>query len=126
MKKRILISTVFLIIGIITYYFYGIGVLSKNNLCFSLIRNYIPDICWTISFFFMSINFAFIIFKKYILINAIYVLTVAFIFEVLQLFGIVGGTFDIIDILIYIIFVLISCIIEKRERKNENENEKSI
>ncbi len=119
MRKRIIFSVSVFLLGVIIYFLYIFGLLSKSNMILSFMRNFIPDICWTFSFFFMSIIFSKKIFKNYILANSLYVLFIAVLYESFQLFHIVRGTFDIIDLILYSISVLIACLIEKyiwRER----------
>ena len=117
MKKRIIISVTFLILGIVIYYIFGNGLLNKNDAIKLLIRNYLPDICWTCSFFFMSINFTKHITKNDLIINSIYVIAIAFCYELLQLFGIAKGIFDIIDLIIYVLSVLFCSRIEALLRR---------
>lgn len=121
MKKRIVLSTVFLISGIFIYYLFCSKMIEKNNVAFLYIRNYIPDMCWTVGFYLVSINFTKNIVKSDLVINSLYVFVVALIFELLQLTGIVRGTFDIIDISIYIISIIFASLIEKKIRRKENE-----
>lgn len=121
MKKRFLLSIFFLIIGIITYFLFDIGFMPKSNVLFSIIRNFLPDICWTLSFFFMSISFTIKLAKHNLLLNSLYVFGIALLYELLQYFHIVKGTFDIIDILIYIISITVACLVEKYIRRKENE-----
>lgn len=121
MKKRFLLSLSFLIIGVIIYFIFDIRFISKSNIIFSIIRNYMPDMCWTFSFFFLSINFTKNITKYNLLINSTYVFCIAMIYEFLQYFHIVNGTFDFIDISIYIFSIIIACLIEKIIRRKEND-----
>ncbi len=121
MKKRLLISIVLLIVGIIIYLVFDINMMGKSNFVFTIIRNYLPDICWTFSLYFLGIIFMANISKKPLFMNAIYVLTVALLFEFSQYYHIVKGTFDIVDVLIYIISTFISCLVEKNIRRKENE-----
>ena len=69
----------------------------------------------------MSINFTKNICKKDLFINSLYVLFIGILYELFQLFNITNGTFDIIDITIYILSVLIADYIEIRLRRNEYE-----
>ena len=121
MRKRIILSIVFLLFGIFVYYLYDINFIGRSNNLTIFIRYYIPDICWTMSFFFMSINFTKNICKKDLFINSLYVLFIGILYELFQLFNITNGTFDIIDITIYILSVLIADYIEIRLRRNEYE-----
>lgn len=121
MKRRFLLSLFFIIIGTVIYIMYYINVFEKNNILFSTIKNYLPDICWTLSFYFMSINFTIHLTKKYILINSLYVLSISLLYEALQLFNIVNGTFDIFDISAYILSIIIASLLESKIRRKENE-----
>ena len=120
-KRRLYLVLSFIIIGIITYYLFDIKVLTKSNVVFTIIRNFLPDVCWTISFFFMSIRFATNITKKYILLTSLYVFCIALLFELLQFFKIVKGTFDILDVITYTISIILACLIEILIRRKENE-----
>ncbi len=108
-------------IGIIIYMLFHFKLMVNNNIFTSIIRNYIPDMCWTISFFLASIVIAKNIIKKYILLNSIFVITTAFIFEVMQKANIIKGTFDYYDLCIYMISIIIATIIEIKIRRNEDE-----
>ena len=121
MEKRFFLSLSFLIVGLIIYILFNIRYVTKSNIVFSIIRNFLPDICWTFSFFFISINFAHNISKKSLLLNSIYVFGIALLFEILQYFNIAGGTFYILDIIIYGITVIVACFIENRMRRRECE-----
>lgn len=121
MKKRFILSLSFIIVGMIIYILFDIRFMTKSNMVFSIIRNFLPDICWTFSFFFISINFAYNISKKALLLNSIYVFGIALLFELLQYFNIARGTFDIVDIFIYSITIIFACIIENKIRRNECE-----
>ena len=120
MKKRFILSAFFLILGILIYYLYNVRILKYNETFCLLIRNYIPDVCWTISFFFTSINFTKNITKNDLFINSIYVFLIAYLYEISQFFNIVKGTFDLIDIVIYLLAIIIADILEMEWRKKEN------
>lgn len=121
MKKRFLLSLFFIIVGLLIYVIYRNEIITKSNIILSTIRNYLPDICWTFSFYFANINFAFSISKNYVVLNSVYVLLISMLFELLQYFGIIKGTYDIMDIFIYILFIMIACLIENKMRRKENE-----
>ena len=121
MKKRIVLALVFMIIGTIIYLLYDVKYITKSNIIYSLIRNYLPDIFWTLSFFFMNINFANNISRKAIVLNSIYVFVIALTFEFLQYFNIAKGTFDILDILFYSISIIIASFIESSLRRYDYE-----
>jgi hypothetical protein len=113
MRKKIIYSLCTLLLGILIYYLSHKGILIKNDLLSSFIRNYIPDILWVLSFYSFSTLFSKSITKKYIVFTAFYVVIIGIIFEFLQFTGIVKGTFDVFDILVYIISTIIACLIEK-------------
>ncbi len=121
MKKRIILALVFMIVGVIIYLLYDVKYITKSNMIYSLIRNYLPDICWTLSFFFININFAYNISKKAIVLNSMYIFVIALIFEFLQYFNVASGTFDALDIIFYSISIIIACFIENNLRRNEYE-----
>lgn len=121
MKKRFILSITFLIIGVIIYFLFDIGIMAKSNYVLSIIRNFLPDICWTISFFFLSISFTVSLTEHNLLLNSLYVFGIALVYESLQYFHIVKGTFDVLDIFIYIISITIACLVEKYIRRKENE-----
>ena len=121
MKKRFVLSLFFIIVGLLIYVIYRNEIITKSNIILSTIRNYLPDICWTFSFYFSSINFAFNISKNYIVLNSVYVLLISMLFELLQYFGIIKGTYDTVDIFIYIFSIMIACLIEIKMRRKENE-----
>ena len=121
MKKRFILSLIFLIIGIIIYVLFRFNLIINNNLFTSFIRNYIPDMCWALSFFFASINFTKNITSNYLIVNSIFVLLFGIIFELLQYFRVVKGTFDVIDIIVYFISIIIAALIEFLWRRKEND-----
>lgn len=126
MRKRIIFSLCTLILGIIIYYLYYKKILSENNEFSILIRNYIPDFLWMMSFYFFSINYSKRITNNYILLTSIYTFTIGLIFELLQLANIVKGTFDIFDIITYSISILFACVVEKYIWRYENEKNDKI
>lgn len=119
--KRIILSIISFVIGVAIYWLFNNNLLSKSNLICTILRNHLSDGLWVISFFFIAINFSKNITKKYVLLTSIFVLVFGIIFEVMQLTNIANGTFDLIDILVYFIAVLISCLIEKNYMEVENE-----
>ena len=120
-KKRFILSISFLIIGVITYLLFDMNFLTKSNTLFSIIRDFAPDICWTLSFFFLSIYFTSKLTKNDLIINSLYVFSIAILYELLQCYHIVKGTFDIVDIFIYIISIIIACLVEQYIRRKEKE-----
>ena len=113
MCKKIVFSICTLLLGIFIYYLGAIHYLTKTNLITTFIRNYVPDILWTISSYSFSTVFSKNITPKYILLTALYVVTIGLMFELLQFTGIVRGTFDIFDIIVYIVFSITSSLAEK-------------
>lgn len=113
MCKRMILSIGLLLLGILIYFLFNGQFLVKDGLITSFIRNYIPDILWTLSFYFASINFAQKITKRYMIFTALYVFLLALFFELLQLVHVINGTFDIFDIIIYFISICIASLIEK-------------
>ena len=87
-----------------------------------IIRGYVPDFCWMFSFVaVLSCTVKGLLKKHYILFSAIVCISVSIVFELMQKSGIVGGTFDIFDILVYTAAAataaLILKIINKRSKK---------
>ena len=124
MKKciiRFLISLFFILIGCLVYILFNNNIINNTNSLCIIIRNYIPDLCWSISFFFASIVFMKNLVKKYLLINSIFILTLSIFFECMQLLNYYKGTYDFWDICIYFLAVLLSIIIELVLRSGENE-----
>lgn len=125
MRKRIIVSVCTLILGVLIYYLYFKRILIENTEISKFIRNYVPDFLWMISLFFISVNYSKRITKRYILLTAIYTFALGLIFELLQLANVVRGTFDILDIITYIISILLACIVEKYIWRDENEKIKN-
>lgn len=113
MRKRMIFVISTLLVGILIYYLYNMQFLAKTDIISSFIRNYIPDSLWIISFYSLSAHFSKDLTKHYIVFTAIYVIILSVIFEILQLTGIVHGTFDIFDIITYIVSTILACLIEK-------------
>lgn len=125
MLKRMMLSIVSLILGIIIYYIFKYGVIANNTIFVAFIRNFIPDFLWIFSFYFFGINVTKKIFTKYIILTAIYSALLGIAFEILQKMAIIKGTFDFYDILTYMISIWIACQIELFFRRKENENIKN-
>lgn len=120
--KRIILSMITLIIGVGVYWLFHNGILIRSNLVFTIMRNYLSDGLWGASFFFFAINFAENISKRYILLTSSFVISLGIIFELMQLMNLAKGTFDLIDIFVYVFAVIISCLVEKKleeEKKYE-------
>ena len=121
MRKRVIMSFTFLLIGVLIYLAFYFKIINKSNSILLLTRNYFPDMCWTISFFLISINFTAKLSKNDLMVNSLYVLMIALSYELLQYFEIINGTFDIFDIIVYSISIIFACFIEKELRRRENE-----
>ena len=121
MIKRVLLSLDFMFSGISIYFMFHVKRLIKSNVFLACVRNFGPDVFWAMSFFFGGICFANKITQRPLVLNSVYVLTCALVFELMQYFNVVSGTFDIIDILIYFIFVIFACFIELSFRRKEYE-----
>lgn len=121
MRKKVIFALGMLVLGIFIYYLYSIQFFKKTNIISSFIRNYIPDILWMLSFYFMSVNFSKKITKRYILFTAIYCFMIGLFFELLQLSSLINGTFDVFDIIWYVITIIIACFVEKYCWREKNE-----
>lgn len=111
--RRVILSIVSLIVGIVIYYLFYKHLISKDSFLFIFIRNYLLDSLWAVSFFFASIIFFRNIAKKYLILTSLFVFVNGIVFELMQLEGIANGTFDFADIITYMFAVLIACLIEK-------------
>lgn len=120
MRNRIILSGLFLITGIFIYFLFNIFI-DKNGLVTTFIRNYVPDLFWSISFYLFTIQISRKTFKWYKVINSFYVLIIGIIFELLQLYHIAPGTYDLFDIFIYAFGILFANLIEIFMRRIENE-----
>lgn len=114
LNKRVILSIVALLIGVAVYCLFNNNLLTKSNIIYTIIRNYLSDVLWVISFFFIAIIFSKNITKRYILLTTIFVFINSIFFEILQYMDIVNGTFDFIDIIAYFSAILISILIEKK------------
>lgn len=113
MRKRMIFVISTLLVGILIYYLYNTQFLVKADIISSFIRNYVPDFLWLLSFYSLSAHFAKDLTKHYIIVTAMYVIILGVLFEILQLTGVVNGTFDIFDIITYIVSTIFACLIEK-------------
>lgn len=125
MRKRIILSLITLILGIVIYYLYYKKIIDVSTESLRFVRNFIPDFLWMFSFFFLSVNYSKRITKKYVTLTSLYALALGILFELLQMANVVRGTFDILDIIVYIIAILIACIVEKHLWRDENEKNKT-
>ena len=120
MRNSIIISGLFLITGIIIYYLFN-TFLYKNGLITTFIRNYVPDLFWSISFYLFTVQLSRKTFKWYKIINSFYVLIIGIVFELLQLYHLVPGTYDLFDIFIYALGIIFANLIEIFMRRIEYE-----
>lgn len=125
MRKRIILSLITLMLGIVIYYLFYKKIIDVSTELLRFVRNFIPDFLWMFSFFFLSVNYSKRITKKYIILTSIYALALGTLFELLQMVNVVKGTFDILDIIVYIISIIIACIVEKLLWRDENEKNKT-
>lgn len=85
-----------------------------------ILKSWVCDFLWAYSLA-NALYFCLFAFEKKILISAILSIVFATAFELFQLFGIVVGTFDILDIIFQIVAVLIAVtLIKRRERLWKN------
>jgi hypothetical protein len=130
MNKRllyILLSIISLIIGVGVYYFFKkdllvyeafIGIQKMNTGSYGF-ANWLPDLCWEISFLFMLSS----VWGNWRLVPiSIKIVTLGLIIgtELLQMRGLLPGTGDIKDILVYFIGFSIFTLLflTKRPKKN--------
>ena len=110
-----------LVVGIVFYllgrtnFFNGLGIETKNILLkFSF---YLPDFLWS-----FALYYALSLIHKS-LISAFIASFTGICWELLQQYNIVNGTFDFIDIFMYLMAILVAVIIKKLWRnKNEKNN----
>ena len=111
--KNIILSIISFTLGVVIYLLFNNAILYKDNLIFTIIRNYCSDILWIISFFFIAIIFSKNITKRYYLLTSIFCLLFGILFEIMQLINLANGTFDLIDIFVYFVGILIACSVER-------------
>lgn len=130
-KKEVFLSVFSLILGLLIYIFFRKGTyihtFLKLNDVFNLadssffgsdfIKYFLPDFLWA-----FSLSNAFIAIsnktKKEVIVIGFVVIILAVLWEVLQLFEIVSGTFDWIDCFIYF-FAVIAAVAMATERKRK-------
>ena len=130
MNKRLLyflLSILCLIIGVGVYYFFKkdvlvyeafIGIKKMNTGGYSF-ANWLPDLCWEISFLFMLSA----VWGSWRLVpNSIKIVTLSLIIgtELLQMSGLLPGTGDIKDILVYFIGFSIFTLLFYTKRNKQN------
>jgi LPXTG-motif cell wall-anchored protein len=130
MNKRLLyflLSILCLVIGVSVYYFFKkdvlvyeafIGLQKMNTMGYSF-ANWLPDLCWEISFFFMLSA----VWGNWRLVpNRIKIVTLSLIIgtELLQMRGQLPGTGDIKDILVYFIGFSIFTLLFLIKRTKQN------
>jgi hypothetical protein len=130
MNKRLLyflLSILFLVIGVGLYYFFKKDVLvyesfigiKKSNIQGYSFTNWLPDLCWEISFLFMLSA----IWGHWQLVpNSIKLVSLVVIIgtELLQMRGLLPGTGDIKDILVYFIGFSIFTLLFLTKRPKQN------
>ena len=130
MNKRLLyflLSILFLVIGVGLYYFFKKDVLvyesfigiKKSNIQGYSFTNWLPDLCWEISFLFMLSA----VWGNWQLVpNSIKLISLAVIMgtELLQMGGLFPGTGDIKDILVYFIGFSIFTLLFLIKRPKQN------
>ena len=130
MNKRLLyflLSILCLIIGVGIYYFFKKDILvyesfigiKKSNIQGYSFANWLPDLCWEISFLFMLSA----IWGNWRLVPiSIKMITLALIVgtELLQMLGLLPGTGDIKDILVYFIGFSIFTLLFLTKRTKQN------
>lgn len=140
LKKRIIlsmISAVSLTFGLILYlvlrkdtYFHGWLPQAFCNLIYSdvernfitdFLRYYLPDFLWAFSFSSALTAVTIPLSNKHLFFNSLVVFIVGAAYEALQYFEIVGGTFDLFDILMYAVAVMISAAINIKFFKGEEK-----
>ena len=130
MNKRLLyflLSILCLVIGVGVYYFFKkdvlvyeafIGIKKMNTGGYSF-ANWLPDLCWEISFLFMLTA----VWGNWRLVpNSIKIVTLSLIIgtELLQMQGLLPGTGDIKDILVYFIGFSIFTLLFLTKRTKQN------
>ena len=130
MNKRLLyflLSILCLVIGVGVYYFFKkdvlvyeafIGLQKMNTRGYSF-ANWLPDLCWEISFLFMLSA----VWGNWRLVpNSIKIVTLCLIIgtELLQMQGLLPGTGDIKDILVYFIGFSIFTLLFLTKRTKQN------
>ncbi len=117
-----------LIIGSFIYVFYSpdtyfvrvlnVFIDTKQNVFTKILRNYFCDFCWAYSLAFVLSY----IYKESlsIKISIIAPISVGTALELLQLFGIISGTFDLLDIFAELVACIICYLILKRKQGKAN------
>lgn len=120
-----------LLLGLILYILFGtkileidLKLLTTNTIITKIFRNHFFDFIWAFSFYIMCSYIMKLMTKKYKLLTGLYVVLIGIVYELLQLFNITSGTFDVLDILTYIIAVAVGSIIEKKIWSERNEKGK--
>ena len=130
MNKRLLyflLSILCLLIGVGVYYFFKKNILvyesfigiKKSNIQGYSFANWLPDLCWEISFLYMLSA----IWGNWRLVpNSIKIVTLGLIVgtELLQMQGLLPGTGDIKDILVYFIGFSIFTLLFLTKRPKQN------
>ena len=118
MLKRISVILFLLITGLAVYWVYSPGIILFKILGYhfheqslpkgwdAMIRNYLPDILWAI-----AVNQTAILLtaKRFPTIYVYSLIALPFLSEISQYFGLLPGTFDLFDLLIYFFSFLVCC-----------------
>lgn len=84
---------------------------SQNNFLFIFLKYYFVDLLWGISLSFALIAVTEIVSFKRIIFCSLFSFIFGLLFEIIQYYDLVNGTFDFIDIFMYLIAALISAVI---------------
>lgn len=119
--QKSIVTLICLLFGLILYILFGtkileidLKLLTTNTIITKIFRNHFFDFIWAFSFYIICSYIMKIITKKYKFLTGLYVALIGIVYELLQLFNITSGTFDVFDILTYIIAVAVASIIEKK------------
>ena len=80
----------------------------ERNAFTDFVKFYLCDFLWAFSFACALTCFSYSFNKKRLVINSLIVLVCSVLFEVMQLLGVLSGTFDFADIFAYAVAVLFS------------------
>lgn len=119
MRKRFICAIAMLALGILIYYISKKYFQVSGGEILKFIRNYIPDSLWSISFYLVSSSILKQISKNYNWLALLYCAVFSILFEVLQKFNIVKGTFDIFDIVTYMISLLFICFLDEKKEEGK-------
>ena len=84
---------------------------TNKNIFIDFLKYYFTDFLWGMSLTFALNAVAYSHKKKSIIIKSIITFFVGLLFELAQLFGVINGTFDIADIIMYALAAIITAVI---------------